>query len=264
MKRPIMQQLDESYTSPYNGLTDRTLCRERLEVRVMNATVTVEPHRTLIAFTSPTWHTSPGAAAYAPQSKKVAPRRRLRRQTDVENAMEISQLLRPDELRQFVGRLRRVTASAPADRGVNPLVALLSGEPIYDVARRRRLEENALLRQIADRRALLAGAVKTSAVARLLGRSRQAIHDRVHANSLLAINDCGELRFPLWQFDPAAKQGVVPGLPDVLRALDVSPLSKARWLIRPNRALEGRAPLDALKAGERERVVSEAHGVGLA
>ena len=237
----------------------------------MAVTVTVESHRTLIAFTS-TSPISPGIPAHTPQGKTVVRRRvrsyprhagHLRQPSNVENAREIGELLPPNELRQFVGRLRRVAATAPADQGTNPLVATLAGGPMYDVATRRRLEEDALLRQVADRRELLAGAVKTSEVARLLGRSRQAVHDRVRAGALLAINDGGELRFPLWQFDPSAKQGVAPGLPQVLHALDVSPLSKARWLTRPNPALEGRTPLDTLKAGECERVVSEAHGVAL-
>jgi hypothetical protein len=84
----------------------------------------------------------------------------------------------------------------------------------------------------------------------------------VKGGTLLAVLDRGVWRFPAWQFDPEGPDGVVEGLPEVLRALEVSPLAKASWLVRPNQYLEGRTPLAALKEGRVEAVRSAAEAVG--
>jgi hypothetical protein len=75
--------------------------------------------------------------------------------------------------------------------------------------------------------------------------------------------DRGAWRFPLWQFDPEGPDGVVQGLPAVLRALRLSPLGKVSWLTRPNPFLDNKPPLDILKNGEIERVLAEAQAVGV-
>lgn len=179
----------------------------------------------------------------------------------------LAQALPGDELERFAQRLDELehdtTTTLPAEDETRAALAeRLAGGYAYMPAERAELEAWALLARATDRRALLAGALKTGQVAELLGRSRQAVHDRAAEGALLAINDSGEHRYPAWQFDPSAKRGVVPGLPDVLATLAVDPLSKARWLTRPNAVLEGRSPLDALKNGEQERVIAEARGVG--
>lgn len=169
-----------------------------------------------------------------------------------------------DELECFAHRLQQVatvTPDAPDNR--DALVARLSGGHVLAEAERATLEAWAILARSQDRRDLLAGALKTSDVARLLGRSRQAVHDRVKAGTLLAIDDGGELRYPPWQFDPAGERGVISGLPEVLAALRVEPLSKARWLMRPNAVFEGRTPLQALKDADKELIVAVARGVSV-
>jgi hypothetical protein len=98
----------------------------------------------------------------------------------------------------------------------------------------------------------------------MLGTSRQTPHDRVKNKTLLAIEDNGQLRFPLWQFDAESPNGVIEGLPDVLRALSAGPLGQARWLTTSRPVFEGRTPLEALKHGEKELVLVEARGVGAA
>lgn len=118
------------------------------------------------------------------------------------------------------------------------------------------------MRSFARRRELLAGALTASQVAKLLKTSRQTPHDRLTAGTLLAVMDQGAWRFPSWQFDPDGENGVVPGLPAVIRALRVSPIAKVIWLTRPNPALDGETPLACLKAGQTERVVALAHAVG--
>lgn len=124
-------------------------------------------------------------------------------------------------------------------------------------------ELNVLLRSFERRRELLAGALSTSQVASLLGTTRQTPHDRIASGSLLAAMDRGGLRFPRWQFDPDGEDGVVSGLPSVIRALDVSSIAKISWLTRPNPMLDGETPLARLQAGDAENVLSLAYGVGI-
>ena len=124
------------------------------------------------------------------------------------------------------------------------------------------LEVRALKRYFDERRRLLTGSLTVDHVATLLGTSRQTPHDRAKARTLLAVPDGGRLRFPAWQFDADGPEGVIEGLPAVLRALRVGALAAVRWLTRPNAVLDKRTPLAALRAGDVDRVVAEAAGVG--
>jgi DNA-binding NarL/FixJ family response regulator len=126
-----------------------------------------------------------------------------------------------------------------------------------DEIRKRVLEAS-----FREREQLLARSLSTSEVAQLLKVSRQTPHDRASQKTLLAIQDKNQLRFPPWQFDANGANGVVAGLPEVLQALAIGPLSQARWLTTPKRVFENRSPLELLKSGEIDRVVREARGVG--
>jgi RNA polymerase sigma factor (sigma-70 family) len=167
---------------------------------------------------------------------------------------------------------RNTAPHAPADPGSLSASALptTSGPATVGLVRplssaeEQHLKKRALEAAFQERERLLEASLTTAEVARLLRVSRQTPHDRVKANTLLAIEDKGALRFPLWQFDPEGPGGVVCGLPDVLKALSVGEFAKARWLERPNPVFENRSPLEVLKAGEVERVVREARGVGAA
>ncbi len=121
-----------------------------------------------------------------------------------------------------------------------------------------------LMRSFERRRELLAGSLTAPQVAKLLNTTRQTPHDRVKAGTLLAVMDRGALRFPGWQFDPEGPNGVIAGLRDVIRALDVSPLARIGWLTRPNEMFDGHSPLDLLRDGQIARVARQARGVGVA
>ena len=99
-----------------------------------------------------------------------------------------------------------------------------------------------------------------------LGISRQAVSDRERKGTLLAVMEGGQLRFPLWQFDPMGTGGVVEGLPRTLHVLDengaLSPLAKMSWLRKANPSLGGDTPLEALRTGRLDEVLSAARGVG--
>lgn len=124
------------------------------------------------------------------------------------------------------------------------------------------LEMESLFQYFQQRRQLLEGALTAPQVAKLLGRSRQTPHDRVKAHTLLGVFDNGSLRFPAWQFDPEGPDGVIDGLANVLKTLQVSDFAKLNWLVRSNPFLDGLTPVQALKEGQKERVVQEATGIG--
>jgi hypothetical protein len=109
----------------------------------------------------------------------------------------------------------------------------------------------------------LASTIGTAEVNELLAAgSRQTVHDRLKAGSLLGILDQGKWRFPLWQFDADGPNGVIDGLAQVLPALQVSNLAKARWLQKPHPVFGGSTPVDLLRQGRLEEVLAEAGQVG--
>lgn len=136
------------------------------------------------------------------------------------------------------------------------LVHARSPEEVADLQRR------ALQVGFAERKKILEQSLSTQEVADLLGTSRQTPHDRVKAKTLLGVEHNGALRFPTWQFDPAGAHGVVHGLSQVLKVLNVSPFAQARWLQLPNSVLDHQTPLDALKSGRLDEVLVEARSVG--
>ncbi|MBA3331746.1 MAG: DUF2384 domain-containing protein [Actinobacteria bacterium] len=95
--------------------------------------------------------------------------------------------------------------------------------------------------------------------AELLGVSRQTPLNRVKDKTMLAILDRGAYRFPVWQFDPQGEDGVLPGLPDVLEALEPQqPFAKLVWLRRPNPTLDEREPVELLRKRKIEPVIDAA------
>lgn len=169
--------------------------------------------------------------------------------------------LTQQEIEELATQLEQCASSTVTEEE-DALISALTGGRKYSLRERQELESETFLRRFQWRQKLLEGALTAPQVAKLLGTSRQTPHDRVKAGTLLAILDRGCLRFPLWQFDPEGSDAVVEGLPEVLRALDISPLAKANWLTRNNPILDGNSPLEALKQGQKERVLTEARGVG--
>ena len=168
--------------------------------------------------------------------------------------------LPPTELLAVVEAATR--ALTTLDGQLPAIITALTGGRSFTTEERAEAELEILRRSFARRRELLAGALTASQVAALLGTSRQTPHDRLASGTLLAVMDRGAYRFPRWQFDTNGEDGVVRGLPAVIRALDVSPFAKVAWLARANPMLDGQMPLAALKAGQVERVVALARAVG--
>jgi hypothetical protein len=122
----------------------------------------------------------------------------------------------------------------------------------------------ARLRGLAVRERLLAaegGTLTAEEAAGTLGVSRQAIDNRRKRGGLLAVQ-LGRrgFRYPAWQF---TADGVLPGLKETLAALgDLGPWVQLAFLLNDNAWLDGRRPLDALRAGEIEAVVDAARHYG--
>jgi hypothetical protein len=157
--------------------------------------------------------------------------------------------------------LQQVTGTTAVDANTDALAESIAGKT-FTRQERIQLEMDTLVRHFQHRRQLLARSLSASQVAKLLGTSRQTPHDRVSSQTLLAIKDNGKLCFPEWQFDPAGSDGVIEGLPAVLKALGISDYAKLNWLTRNNPYLEDTTPIQALKAGQKERVLAEAAAVG--
>jgi hypothetical protein len=179
-----------------------------------------------------------------------------------ERYLEVFKTLAEEEKLLVIQALEQITkAEAGPTSSEDVLAEALAGRR-FSHKERVQLEMETLARHFLHRRQLLEGAFTAPEVAKMLGTSRQTPHDRVASQTLLAIKDNGKLRFPSWQFDPTGPDGVIDGLPQVIKALQVSDYAKLNWLTRPIPYLDNLTPVAALKRGEKERVIQEAAAAG--
>ncbi len=96
-------------------------------------------------------------------------------------------------------------------------------------------------------------AVRAGQVARRLGISPLMVEQLRQTRRLLAV-PCGNgFVYPAWQFEG---RGMLSGFPTVLGALrGHDPTSQLAFFVTPHHGLEGRTPLDALRAGDLEAVL---------
>jgi hypothetical protein len=172
------------------------------------------------------------------------------------------------DVEALAGKLEEVVREDPLESPQAPLIRSLAGGRVFGSDERFEIETASLVQYFMRRRELLRDSLTTREVSNLLGVSRQTPHDRVEKGSLLAVLDHGTLRFPIWQFDPEGPDGVIQGLPAVVRALQISSLAKISWLTTPHRVLStdaassGITPVEALKSGQIQRVIDLARSVG--
>ena len=124
------------------------------------------------------------------------------------------------------------------------------------------LEITSLMQYFDKRKELLKDSLTASEIAKLLNTTRQTPHDRIKNKSLLAVKDNGVWKFPLWQFDSSGADGVIDGLPEVLKALEGSEFTKLNWLTSPNPYLNSLTPVEALKQGQKAKVLKEVIALG--
>ncbi len=196
----------------------------------------------------------------APAASREVERRRKRvLSLLVRNAASALEAMPPQTLAILEKRLDQPAAQASGED--QAFVTRITGGKTYSAEEAAVLEAAALVRSFQRRQELLRDSLSVAQVAKALGVSRQTPHDRARAGTLLGILDNGTWRFPRWQFDPDEPNAVVRALPQVLAALEVSPLAKAAWLTQPNRALGNSSPLQTLKAGNVAAVLAEARAV---
>ena len=199
----------------------------------------------------------------AQESRQRSHRRRDAFSRSVAVLRAFRDIATPEEAERVATRLElALVSNDPSRERASALEAVIGGQA-FSPQERLELEAASIARYFQKRRELLEGSLSAPQVAHMLGTTRQTPHDRVRASTLLAVRERGGLRFPRWQFDSDGPDGVLSGLPQVLKTLEVSPLAKVSWFVRSNPFLQGWTPVEALKAGEVERVLSIARGVGV-
>lgn len=155
----------------------------------------------------------------------------------------------------------RATA-APTDLSVL-LTALSSGELLNDLRSVEPLAP-AFLRGIEAQRRLLdasGGTLTAQEAGEVLGISRQAVEKRRKAHTLIGLTTGRHgYRYPAWQF---TNSGVLPGLEDVLKALEPNDeWMQAAFFLGKNPRLGDRTPVEMLEGGEVTRVLDAAQVYG--
>lgn len=134
-------------------------------------------------------------------------------------------------------------------------IAALSHDPLAEARLRGlRMKHDLLQRE--------GGIIGAGEMGETLGISRQAVHKRVKARTLFAVQTARHgYAFPVWQLDGDA---VLPGLADTLRALDprVDSWMTLAFFLNEHSALDGRTPLAALREGDGEAVLRCARNFG--
>jgi excisionase family DNA binding protein len=93
----------------------------------------------------------------------------------------------------------------------------------------------------------LADALEVGGAATRLGVSVLTIHEMVNGGQLAAVRLGGRLRLPAWQF---SSDGLLAGIPDVVKSWPGSYLSLSMWARTPAPQLGGRTPVQALRDGD--------------
>ena len=153
-------------------------------------------------------------------------------------------------------------ASASTDYGV--LLSALQSPEIADKLVKADPLARAKLRGIEAKKRFLTvegGMLSTQEVASILDISPQAIHKRRRTGKLIGIaQGFNQYSFPAWQFEG---NHTVTGLESVLAALsDQDPLMQVVFMLNPNDRLDGQRPLDLLRAGRLNEVLTTANALG--
>lgn len=170
---------------------------------------------------------------------------------------ELLRLCRYDRPRAFSELARHVELAADQFRLSADLLAEVEG-----ASRPKELPSEVRLGEMTHlllRRA--GGGLSLTEAAKLLGTSRQALHKRVKTGSALGLRDGTELVLPKFQFvEDDNRTIILEGLAKVVKLFDESKAgrwSALQFLLEqdPNLAV---APVEALKAGEVQKVVDAA------
>jgi excisionase family DNA binding protein len=192
--------------------------------------------------------------------EELTPRERKEVVADVNLFIALRNQLAHSDLRALRNELAHMVVLDEVHSSQSREIHPATGEPVSSESEQALLGFRSLLQFFEARRELLDNALTAPQAAELLGVSRQTPLNRVKDNTLLAVLDRGAYRFPMWQFDARGEDGVLPGLREVLDALEPQqPFAKVVWLRRPNPTLAGREPVELLRDREIEPVIGAAH-----
>ena len=114
----------------------------------------------------------------------------------------------------------------------------------------------ALARNVEHRQQLLkraGGVLSADEAGRTLGITRQAVDKRRRSNTMLAVREGSDWRYPACQFNEGE---VIAGIGDVVRGFaSAGPWTTLDFLLAPDTALGGRTPLETLRDGEPDAVL---------
>jgi hypothetical protein len=196
-------------------------------------------------------------------AEERVPRRDIERvEKDLNLFLELRERLAQSELSRLRNEITHLLSGGDDVDEDADAIHPATGEPVGSREERALLAFQSLVDFFTARRKLLLDTITAPQVGEVLGVSRQAATGRAEKGSLLAVLDRGAFRFPTFQFDPRGPDGVVEGLPEVLKALEPQPaFTKLVWLTRSSDTLDNREPLEVLRHGGRERVVAAARAV---
>ena len=196
-------------------------------------------------------------------AEERVPRRDIERvEKDLNLFLELRERLAQSELSRLRNEITHLLSGGDDVDEDADAIHPATGEPVGSREERALLAFQSLVDFFTARRKLLLDTITAPQVGEVLGVSRQAATGRAEKGSLLAVLDRGAFRFPTFQFDPRGPNGVVEGLPEVLKALEPQPaFTKLVWLTRSSDTLDNREPLEVLRHGGRERVVAAARAV---
>lgn len=109
---------------------------------------------------------------------------------------------------------------------------------------------------------LLMESISVDEASELVRRSRQNLERLLKNHKALALRVGKQWRYPKWQFDIDQPGGIVPGIAGVLQKLHLSPFGVALWLTMACSHLQGQRPIDLLRKGRVEDVLTVAEALG--
>lgn len=146
------------------------------------------------------------------------------------------------------------------DRELWALIESLTDEEAVELGREA---GRAVLGPVLLRQMLGEDRFDTSAAARLLEVTRQALHKRARAGSLLGIPGRGTTWYPAWQFDVdnrtlrESARAVLQAWRDVLGP-DFEPETVLIWANSPQPELDEERPADWIQSGREQEPIVEA------
>ncbi|MRG57978.1 DNA-binding protein [Phyllobacterium sp. SYP-B3895] len=169
-------------------------------------------------------------------------------------------------LRRAMSALERISANASAKTLTEALAAPTDAGSLAQLLSRSDILGSAvtdldplvpaLARNVEHRQRLLklsGGVLSADEAGRILGITRQAVDKRRRSNTMLAIREGGDWRYPTCQLNEGE---VIAGIADVVRGLaSAGPWATLDFLLAPDTVLGGRSPLETLRHGEVDAVL---------